>query len=181
MLGCSVSNPRYKRHWHSVHPNQHLFGLSQTHSVVAQVIHAVPLAEESVSQNREGSDGFREVHTHERADARALNLEDVVVGGDGEVVAGQGQGQVRQRVALVAFDGVLTVPGLRCTNFLVPTLRRLALDFSLHPNWTAFTYKSSAMVEGKAMREVPVSRMTPVFSSSATLSPKATASKSTSQ
>jgi hypothetical protein len=97
-------------------------------------------------------------------------------------VAGQGHGQVRQRVALVALDGVLTVPGLRSTDFLVPTSRRLAsLDFSPHPNWTAFTYRSSAMVEGKAMREVPVSRMTPVFSSSATLSPKATASKSTSQ
>jgi hypothetical protein len=37
------------------------------------------------------------------------------------------------------------------------------------------------MVEGRAMREVPVSRMTPVFSSSATLSPRAMELSSTSQ
>lgn len=43
------------------------------------------------------------------------------------------------------------------------------------------TYSSSAMVEGRAIREVPVSRMTPVSSISAVSSPKVIASRSTSQ
>ena len=43
------------------------------------------------------------------------------------------------------------------------------------------TYRSSAMVDGRAMREVPVSSITPVFSRSAVESPKVIASRSTSQ
>ena len=42
-------------------------------------------------------------------------------------------------------------------------------------------YMSSAMVVGRAMSEVPVSKITPVFSNSATLSPKPMALNSTSQ
>jgi hypothetical protein len=43
------------------------------------------------------------------------------------------------------------------------------------------TYRSSAIVEGRAIREVPVSSMTPVLSRSAVESPKVIESRSTSQ
>ena len=45
----------------------------------------------------------------------------------------------------------------------------------------AITHRSSAKVDGRAIKEVPVSRMTPVLSSSAVASPKVMASRSTSQ
>src|SRR5205809_4881520 len=50
-----------------------------------------------------------------------------------------------------------------------------------HEDGRHWTYRSSASVEGRAMSEVPVSRMTPVLSSSALSLPKVMASRSTSQ
>lgn len=97
-----------------------LFGLGQSNGVVAQVVDAVPLAQECVTQDGQGPHGLGEVHAHEAADARARDLQDVVVGADGEVVAGEGEGHVRQRVTLLTLDGVLSGEGLLGTNLLVP-------------------------------------------------------------
>jgi hypothetical protein len=47
--------------------------------------------------------------------------------------------------------------------------------------WPESAYKSSAMVEGRAMRDVPVSSITPVLSISAVSLPNVMASRSTSQ
>lgn len=88
----------------------HLFGLGKADGVVAQVVDAVPPAQESITQNGQRTNRLREVHAHQSADARTLNLEDVVVGSDGEVVASQGEGEVGQVGALVALNGVLAVP-----------------------------------------------------------------------
>lgn len=155
-----------------------LFRFSQTDGVVTDVVDTVPAAQEGITQNSKGTHRLWEVHAHEAADAGALDLQDVVVGANGELVTTQGEGEVRQRVTLVTLDTVLTSEALGGTNLLVPV------------GWVSkyvtktrgkSTYSSSAMVEGRAMREVPVSRMTPVFSSSATLLPRAMELSSTSQ
>lgn len=99
----------------------HLFGLSKTDGVVAQVVDAVPAAQESITQNGQRANRLGEVHAHKRADAGALDLENVVVGSDGEVVASQGEGQVGQVSTLVTVDSVLAVPGLLGANLRVPT------------------------------------------------------------
>lgn len=89
-----------------------LFGLCKTYSIVAKVVDGVPLAEESIAQDDKGTSWLWDVKAHERADAAALNLENVVVGGDCEVVSGQGECQIRQAVALVALNRVLAVVAL---------------------------------------------------------------------
>lgn len=86
------------------------------------VVHAVPLAQERVTQDGQGTNGLGEVHAHEAADAGALDLEDVVIGGNGEVVTGQGEGEVGQAVTLVTLDGVLASEALLGTNLLVQEL-----------------------------------------------------------
>ena len=105
---------------------RHLFGLSETNGAVAKVIHTVPLPQESISQDGQGADGLREVHTHEGAHAAALNLQGVVVGGDGELVATQTKGEVGQGRALLAVNIVLTQKVLGGTNLLVPVIIKLA-------------------------------------------------------
>ena len=58
----------------------------------------------------------------------------------------------------------------------------LLRDVRLQPKKEkTYTYSSSARVAGSAMSDVPVSRMTPVLSSSAVASPNEIASRSTSQ
>lgn len=96
-----------------------LFGLGKTDLAVTKVIHAVPLAQERVSQNGQGSNGLREVHTHERAHAAALDFQGVVVGSDGEVVATQLKSEVRKRRALLTVNVVLAHKVLGSTNLLV--------------------------------------------------------------
>lgn len=86
------------------------------------VVHAVPLAQECIAQDGQGTNGLGEVHSHEAADAGALNLEDVVIGADGEVVAGQGEGEVGQAITLIALHAVLTSEALLGTNLLVQEL-----------------------------------------------------------
>lgn len=88
-------------------------------------------------------------------------------------MASQSEGQVGEVIALIALDGVLPVESLLGTDFLV------AIDSQyrrMEVNRVAKTYRSSAMVLGRAMREVPVSRMTPVSSRSAVWPPNVMAS-----
>lgn len=157
-----------------------LFGLGEADGTVAQVIDAVPSPEESIAQNGQGPHGLGEVHAHEGANAGTLDFENVVIRANGEVVASQSHGEVGQRVALRAVDSVLAVPRLRSTNLLVAECQSEMTIVGISGK-DILTYRSSARVEGRAIREVPVSRMAPVSSSSATLSPNAIASKSTSQ
>ena len=141
-------------------PLPSLLRLGKTNSVVAKVVDRVPLPQESITENDQGTGGLWDIQAHEGADAAALDLEDVVVRADGEVVAGESEGEIGKRVTLVALDGVLAVEALLGTDLLVEQLSEGV---------------------GRAMREVPVSRMTPVLSSSAVSSPKVMASRSTSQ
>jgi hypothetical protein len=154
-----------------------LLRLSKTNGVVANIVDRVPLSEESISENGEGSHGLGEVHTHEGRDARSLDLKNVVKSTNGEVVSSEGEGEVGQTVTLVALNSVLSVESLLGTNLLVAANdQRYILHVRLGE-----TYRSSAMVEGRAMRDVPVSRITPVLSISAVSLPKVMASRSTSQ
>lgn len=73
-----------------------LFSFAKSNGVVAQVVNAVPLAQECVTQDGQRTHGLGEVHAHEAADAGTLNFQNVVIGADGEVVAAEGEGQVRQ-------------------------------------------------------------------------------------
>jgi hypothetical protein len=97
-----------------------LLGLGQTNGGVSEVVYGVPLPQESITENSQRADGLREVHTHEGGDAGALDFEDVVIGADGEVVAGKREGEVGQTVALVALNRVLAVEALLGTDLLVP-------------------------------------------------------------
>jgi len=48
-----------------------------------------------------------------------LDLKDVVVWADGEVVTGEGEGEVWKRVTLITLDGVLAVVTLLGAHLLV--------------------------------------------------------------
>lgn len=74
-----------------------LLGLGKTNGTLAKVIDAVPPPQESISQNGQGADRLREVHSHECTDARARDLKSVVERADGEVMAAQNKADVRQR------------------------------------------------------------------------------------
>jgi len=97
---------------------------------------------------------------------------------DGEVVASERECKVREAITLIAFNRILSVKRLLCANLFVPNI--CELKFSKKKSGKN-TYRSSAMVEGRAIREVPVSRITPVLSISAVSLPKVIASRSTSQ
>jgi hypothetical protein len=99
---------------------EQLLGLGQTDGVVAKIIDTVPAAQEGVTQDSQGTHGLGEIHAHEATDAGALDLENIVVGTNLEGVAGQGEGDVGQRVPSGTVHGVLAVPALSSTNLLVP-------------------------------------------------------------
>ena len=61
-------------------------------------------------------------HSHEAGDARTLNLENVVVWGDGEVVAAKSEGHIWEAVTLLALNGVLSIVSLLGTHLLVEKL-----------------------------------------------------------
>lgn len=96
-----------------------LSSLSKPHAVITQIIHRVPLAQERITQDSQRPGRFRDINALEGRDTRTLHVEDVVLGADGEVVAGEGEGQVREGVAGLAVDGVLAVEAFLCADFFV--------------------------------------------------------------
>lgn len=75
--------------------------------------------EKRVAENGQRTNRLGEVHTHERRDARALNLKNVVKGADSEVITTEREGKVGQAVALVTLYSVLTIEALLGADFLV--------------------------------------------------------------
>lgn len=108
--GRSICTCQYTVLLHFRNPSITLLGLGETDGTVAQVVDAVPLAKEGISKNSKRTNRLREVHAHEGADARSLDFQNVVKGGDGEVVSAQGDGEIGERVSLGAVDSVLAVP-----------------------------------------------------------------------
>lgn len=96
--------------------------LGQTDAVGAKVVDRVPSAQEGIAQNDERTSRGRNVKGHERRNTRALHLENVVVRADGEVVAREGERQVRKAVTLLALDSVLAVEALLGTHLLVAAI-----------------------------------------------------------
>lgn len=96
-----------------------LFSFGNTNSAVAQVVHAVPLAQESITHDGQRASGLREVHAHKGTHAVARDLQGVVKGADGEVVPTQVEGEVGQGLTLVAVNVVLTQEVLGGANLLV--------------------------------------------------------------
>lgn len=97
-----------------------LLSLGKTNGTIAHVVDAVPLAEESISKDGQRTNRLGEVHTHEGTDARSLDLQDVVIRGDGKVVASQSDCEIGKRVALCTVNSVLSIPRFRGSNLLVP-------------------------------------------------------------
>jgi hypothetical protein len=104
---------------YTFHSSETLLRLGQTNGVVANIVHRVPLPEESISENGKGSYGLGEVHTHESRDARSLDLKNVVESTDGKVMSSESKGEVGQTVTLVTLNSVLSVESLLGTNLLV--------------------------------------------------------------
>src|SRR5271154_3982421 len=103
-------------------PPSRLLGLSKANSVVAKIVNAIPSTQEGVAEDGQGAYWLWEVHSHEAADARALNLKDVVIRTNGEVIAGKSEAHIGQGVALVTFNSVLSVEALFGTDLLVEQL-----------------------------------------------------------
>jgi hypothetical protein len=86
-----------------------LLRLGNTDSILLKVVDGIPLPQERITEDSERASGLWDVHPHQGGDAGTLDLEDVVKRTDGEVVAGEGEGQVWEAVALIALNGVLAV------------------------------------------------------------------------
>lgn len=111
--------------WNNSYINSHnilLLGASQTNSVLAEVVDRVVSSEESITKNDKGSYRLGEVHTLEGRDTAALDLEDVVRGGEAVVGSSEVEGDIGELLDLAALDGVLAVVTLLGTNLLVQEL-----------------------------------------------------------
>lgn len=101
-------------------------GLGETDTVAAEVVDGVVSAEESITENGKRTSRGGDIEAHEGRDTRTLDLKDVVVGANGEVVAGQGEAEVRERVTRAALDSVLAIVALLGTDLLVQQLSKSA-------------------------------------------------------
>lgn len=108
-----------------------LFSLGKADSAVAQVVHAVVLAQESVTDDGQGTDGLREVHAHEGTHAVARDLQGVVIGADSKIVSSQVESKVGQGVTLVAVNVVLAHEVLGGANLLVTVVGCISLQLEL--------------------------------------------------
>lgn len=102
----------------------YLLGLGETNGVVANIVDGVVFPEESVTKDDERASRLGDVEAHEGADAATLDLKNVVVRANGEVVTGEGEGEVGERVTLLALNSVLAVVALLGANLLVEQLSK---------------------------------------------------------
>lgn len=105
-----------------------LFGLGQANSSLAKVVDGVVAAQECVTQDGKRTDRLRNVHSHEGRNAAARHLQDVVIGADGEIVPAEPEGDIREVLALVAVNRVLSVVALLGANLAVQELSKLARE-----------------------------------------------------
>lgn len=100
-------------------------GLGEADGALAEIVDGVVATEEGITKDGKRTRGRLNIHTHERRDAGARSLQNVVVGSDAEVVAREGEGDVRQRLALIAVNRVLAVEALLGTDLGVQHLSQL--------------------------------------------------------
>jgi hypothetical protein len=99
-----------------------LLGLGKGNAVRPEVVDRVIFPEESITKNDKRASRFRNIHAGERRDAGSTSLNNVVVRGDSEVGASEGESHVGEGIALVALEAVLTTEALLGTDFLVDEL-----------------------------------------------------------
>ncbi len=104
---------------------KHLLGPGETDSTLLEVVDAVVAAEEGIAENGERTNGLRHVEGSKGRDAAATKLQDVVASGQGVVGAGQGKGDIGERVALRAVNGVLATEALLGANLGVEELGKV--------------------------------------------------------
>lgn len=102
-----------------------LFSSGQTDGVLAEVIHRVVAAEESISKNDERSSGRRDVHALEGGNTVSRYLENVVAGGQAVLGTSKVECDVGERADLVALNGVLATETLLGANLLVQELSKV--------------------------------------------------------
>lgn len=142
--------------------NKCLCGLGKTNGALAQVVDGIPPAQEGITQDSQRANRSREVHAHEGGDTASLNLEDVVKGADGKVVAAELEADVGQAVTDGAVDGVLAIEALLGANLLVEELGKVGGESDQRStsvqNDTSVLELSSLVTEGDGVQvDLPVS------------------------
>lgn len=86
--------------------------LGKADGTLLQVVDRVPSSQEGVTENGKWAGWLWEIHAHEGGDTASLDLKDVVVWTNSEVLATKLEGDIWERVALLAVNGVLSVVSL---------------------------------------------------------------------
>lgn len=100
----------------------HLFRGSQANSTLLEIIHAVPPSQERITKDSQWANWLGHIHSHKGGHAASAHLEDVIVSAEGEVVTGEGEGDIWEVIALLAVDAVLAVEALLGADLLVEEL-----------------------------------------------------------
>lgn len=82
----------------------------------------VVFSQESITQDDQRSELRWEVESHDGGNTAALYFENVVIGGNWEIVAIELEAHIRETVTLGTVDCVLTRPALLCTDLSVEHL-----------------------------------------------------------
>lgn len=101
-------------------------GEGDADSIGSEVVDCVVLAEESITEDSQGTNRSGHIHTHKGRQAAARSLQDVVLGAEGKVVASKRERYFLEARLLAAVDGELTVPALLGTDLSVQHLSELA-------------------------------------------------------
>lgn len=99
-----------------------LLSSSKANAVGTEIIDRVPLPQEGIAEDGQRTRRRRDIHAKEGRDAGSLDLEDVIIGRDGEVVPGEREADILEFGTLVAVDAVLPVEALLGANLLVQEL-----------------------------------------------------------
>lgn len=99
-----------------------LFRLRKSHTIFPEIINRVISPQKRISDDPNGPKWGRNIQSLETGNTCSLSVHDVVGGGEGEVVTGEGEGNVGERRDFVAVNCVGSVPGLFGADFFVQKL-----------------------------------------------------------
>jgi len=100
-------------------PRELLFRLREPNAVFPEIVDGVILSQKGVADDPDGAEGGRNVDALEGRDTCSLGVQDVVCGGETEVVAREGECDIGEGGDFVAVYGVGSVPGLFGADFFV--------------------------------------------------------------
>lgn len=96
-----------------------LFRLREPNAVLPEVVNRVILSQKGVADDPDGAEGGRDVDALEGRDTCSLGVQDIVCGGETEIVAREGECDVWEGGDFVAVYGVGSVPGFLGADFFV--------------------------------------------------------------